>query len=76
MSMIIFFVTFQTDKLVSMFLHRDLKKLIRNQMKLFVKKDFLDEKSSASQMVLIKVDSSVQVTYGKVDVGFAATCSI
>ena len=49
MSMINFFVTFQTDKLVSMFLHRDLKKLIRNQMKLFVKKDFLDEKSSASR---------------------------
>ena len=58
---------------MSMFLHRDLEKLLRNQMKRFVKKEVLDENSSASQMVLLKVDSSVQVTYGKVDVGFAAT---
>ena len=71
-----FLATFQTDKPMSMFLHRDLEKLLRNQMKRFVKKEVLDENSSASQMVLLKVDSSVQVTYGKVDVGFAATLRI
>ena len=44
-----FLVTFQTDKPMSMFLHRDLEKLLGNQMKRFVKKEVLDGNSSASQ---------------------------
>ena len=67
-----FLVKFQCDKPMSMFLHRDLDRLVRNQMRRFIKKETL-ESLSTSQMIMLDLNEKNQVTHNKVDLGFAAT---